>query len=272
MPRLSEAERATVRARLAEYAWYHRIRVSEDIYTTPSAEVRASLDEQPGGYQAIWDMILAGMDGIHFTDQRVLDVGCRDGLFCFEAERRGAREVVGIDNDLSRGAVEFLVPFFQSGVRFHCLNVYDLTPTTFGLFDVILCAGLLYHLRFPFLALKKLTDCLTDQGTILVEAHMLADPRYEEFEFLYCPVFRHPWDDPTSCTLFNKKGLCATLESFQCRLLAARALPAYGPGNGEFPVTNRQLLIFQKDESLEVGRQFLKDYWYGSHDWHSTQT
>jgi hypothetical protein len=32
-------------------------------------------------------------------------LGCRDGLFSFEAEKLGAREVNGIHNDLSAGAV-----------------------------------------------------------------------------------------------------------------------------------------------------------------------
>jgi tRNA (mo5U34)-methyltransferase len=40
--------------------------------------------------------------------KRVIDIGCRDGMFSFEAERMGAAEVTGIDNDLSTAAVEFL--------------------------------------------------------------------------------------------------------------------------------------------------------------------
>lgn len=33
--------------------------------------------------------------------QRVLDIGCSDGLYSFEAERRGAHEVVAIDDESS---------------------------------------------------------------------------------------------------------------------------------------------------------------------------
>src|SRR6185295_8531053 len=32
------------------------------------------------------------------SGMRVLDIGCAEGFFSFEAERRGAREVVGIDS------------------------------------------------------------------------------------------------------------------------------------------------------------------------------
>ena len=44
--------------------------------------------------------------------KRVLDVGCRDGLFCFAAENRGAAFVLGIDNNLSVGATEVSDPAF----------------------------------------------------------------------------------------------------------------------------------------------------------------
>jgi tRNA (mo5U34)-methyltransferase len=30
------------------------------------------------------------MDNVDFRGKRVVDIGCRDGLFSFEAERRGA--------------------------------------------------------------------------------------------------------------------------------------------------------------------------------------
>ena len=65
----------------------------------------------------------------------MLDIGCRDGLFAFEAESMGASEVIGIDNDLSKAAVEFLIPFLKSKVTMYEMNLYDLKPETFGLFD-----------------------------------------------------------------------------------------------------------------------------------------
>jgi hypothetical protein len=43
----------------------------------------------------MWDFNLRAMDLVDFKDKKVLDVACRDGLFSFEAERRGARQVIG---------------------------------------------------------------------------------------------------------------------------------------------------------------------------------
>ena len=36
------------------------------------------------------------------TGMRVLDIGARDGFYTFEAERRGAREVVALDYEPPR--------------------------------------------------------------------------------------------------------------------------------------------------------------------------
>ncbi|MSO30732.1 MAG: hypothetical protein EXQ48_07300 [Acidobacteria bacterium] len=58
-----------------------------------------------------------GPQGDGSPGKRALDVCCRDGLLSFEAERLASSEVIGIDNDLSLAAVEFLIAFFNSRVR-----------------------------------------------------------------------------------------------------------------------------------------------------------
>ena len=108
--------------------------------------------------------VLNALKTLDLSGKRVLDVGCRDGLFSFAAEKAGALEVVGIDNDLSKGAVEFLIPFFDSKVEMYELNLYDLTVERFGKFDVIMLPGVLYHLRYPFWGLKILRDLINPNG------------------------------------------------------------------------------------------------------------
>ena len=58
--------------------------------------------------------------------KRVLDIGCRDGIYSFEAEKMGAKEVIGIDNDISKPALEFLIPYFNSKVKMFEMNLFDL--------------------------------------------------------------------------------------------------------------------------------------------------
>src|SRR6266404_616629 len=42
-------------------------------------------------------LIRRAFDAIDFRGRKVLDVGCWDGLWSFEAEKRGAREVYSVD-------------------------------------------------------------------------------------------------------------------------------------------------------------------------------
>jgi len=102
------------------------------------------------------------------TGMRVLDIGCAEGFFSFEAERRGAAEVVAIDSfpesirrfDICRTAL-------GSKVRAHLASVYDLDPRSYGTFDLVMYFGVLYHLRNPLLSLQKVASVTS--GTVLLQ-------------------------------------------------------------------------------------------------------
>ena len=99
---------------------------------------------------------------------RVLDIGCAEGFFSFEAERRGAKEVIAIDSfpdsvrrfNICRSALG------SKATAFLC-SVYDLNPRAFGTFDMVLFYGVLYHLRNPILALERILSVST--GTMLLQ-------------------------------------------------------------------------------------------------------
>jgi ribosomal protein L11 methylase PrmA len=88
-----------IREKLQQYLFYHVTELEEGLFTPGFQEVIPAQQ-----------YILKALASLTFQDKRVLDIGCRDGLFCFEAEKRGAREVIGIDNNLSTAAIEFLIP------------------------------------------------------------------------------------------------------------------------------------------------------------------
>ncbi len=271
---LKQAE--TLQGITDKYTWYHTIQVADGVYTKSGVPQ----------FKVMWDFILKSMDNIDFQDKKVLDIGCRDGLFSFEAERRGATEVIGLDNDISKGADEFLIPLFGSKVQMHELNLYDLTPDKFGLFDVILCFGVLYHLRYPFWGLKKVTDCLSDKGILLIESGMLVGPTYKNKDFLYCPVEESPYE-PTSCAFFNRKGLSTTMRSLKLELLDhwtmnrakttsrvrlvrefAKKIIRYWTRSCD---VTREFLIFKKDVRLQLiltGRKHvdIDQYWNSVHE------
>jgi tRNA (mo5U34)-methyltransferase len=122
------------------------------------------------------------------SGKRVLDVGAWDGYWTFEALKRGAREVVAIDDfsdylgrldqrdrrpgetfDVCREALGFDETICQRLEK----SVYDLTESELGRFDVIFFFGTLDHLRYPLLALDKLS-ALCD-GEIYIESAILDD-------------------------------------------------------------------------------------------------
>ena len=147
--------------RIAARQWYHSIEIEPGLVTPgahPLEEMRRVLD---------YLKFPVRLDGLS-----VLDVGAYDGFFSFEAERRGAKRVVAYDlipedyfgfataRELKGSSVEWVQG-----------SVYDLRPETVGTFDVVLFIGVLYHLRYPLLALDRLRDIC--DGWMLLETHAL---------------------------------------------------------------------------------------------------
>jgi 2-polyprenyl-3-methyl-5-hydroxy-6-metoxy-1,4-benzoquinol methylase len=189
-----------IQSQLSNYNFYHIIQVLEGVYTQ-GRENLVPVQQVP----------LNMLRTVDLTGKRVLDIGCRDGLFSFEAERLNAKEIIGIDNDLSRGAIEFLIPHFQSQVQMHEMNLFDLHPDRFGVFDFILFVGVLYHLRYPFWALRLIRDVLSENGYLLIETGIYIDENQKAI--LFCPIGSESPYEPSSCTFFNLKGLTDTLFS-----------------------------------------------------------
>jgi tRNA (mo5U34)-methyltransferase len=109
------------------------------------------------------------------TGMRVLDIGCCEGFFSFEAERRGAADVVAIDSfpesirrfGICRNAL-------HSKANAYLASVYDLDPKNFGTFDLVMYFGVLYHLRHPLLSLQKIASVTA--GTILLQTRSFEAP------------------------------------------------------------------------------------------------
>jgi 2-polyprenyl-3-methyl-5-hydroxy-6-metoxy-1,4-benzoquinol methylase len=200
--------------KIKRYNWYHEIEIKDGI-TTSTVDAY----EVDGKYQTYistnnhWSQknVFRILKDIDFKNKRVLDIGCRDGLFSFYAEKQGAEEIIGIDNDLSRGAVEFLIPYFKSKVKMYQKNLYDITEKDYGKFDIIIFVGVLYHLRYPFYSFKKVKDILSNNGKLVLETGIYLDNNKRSM--LYCPIEDDSEFEKTSCTFFNVKGLNDSLRS-----------------------------------------------------------
>ncbi len=143
--------------------WYHTIELAPGIVTPD-----AVYDHRP-----IVDHVLpASLEG-----KTVLDVGTADGFWAFEMERRGAKRVVALDiavmeqsdvlprrkaqlpDDWARSenycAERFWTAHAMRGsqVEYRTGSIYELSPETFGTFDVVYFGSLLVHLFNPLQAL-----------------------------------------------------------------------------------------------------------------------
>jgi tRNA (mo5U34)-methyltransferase len=138
-------------------SWYHRIEVTPGLVTPGINDSQSVLDD------------LALPEDL--TGLRVLDIGTRDGYFAFECERRGA-QVTAIDY-MSGDETGFNVARELLGANVELIqdNVYNLSPDRYGMFDLVLFLGVLYHLRDPMLALDKVWD--VSRARLIVETHVL---------------------------------------------------------------------------------------------------
>lgn len=152
--------------------WYHKIDLPGGVTTPGWAPLSAA------SYNIPEDL----------SGKRVLDVGAWDGYWTFEALKRGASEVVAIDDfsdylgsleksdrrawetfDLCREALGYSE---EQCKRFD-MSVYHATENKLGRFDVVFFFGTLYHLRYPLLALDVLSSICDSE--IFVETAILDD-------------------------------------------------------------------------------------------------
>ena len=92
------------------------------------------------------------------SGKSVLDVGCNGGFYSMEMKRRGAARVVAIDSDPEYlDQARFAAQVSDLEIEFRQMSVFDV-PRLGERFDLVLFLGVLYHLRYPLLALDLLHE------------------------------------------------------------------------------------------------------------------
>jgi len=106
------------------------------------------------------------------SGKRVLDIGAWNGCAAFECERRGASDVVALSLERSDSGFDQLKDLLQSErCRFVRGSIYNLDPGELGKFDIVLCFGVIYHLRYPVLGIDNLRRVA--RGSLFIESHVL---------------------------------------------------------------------------------------------------
>ena len=169
-PPLVQAARARItdesqiKSMIAKHTgWYHCMELAPGIITPGVNDSNANL--------RILDHLGLPAD---CSGMRVLDIGTADGFMAFEVEKRGADEVVGLDyrKPTSTGFA-IASTILGSQVRHVVENVYELDPEKYGLFDMVLFLGVLYHLRNPLLAFDRIRSIMKPGALVFVETQLL---------------------------------------------------------------------------------------------------
>ncbi|MGQ9425472.1 TIGR04290 family methyltransferase [Gilvimarinus sp. F26214L] len=151
--------------------WFHNLHLPDGTQTAPDHE----LGDFPNyKWQELEPSLPSRLDG-----WSVLDIGCNAGFYSLELARRGA-DVTGIDSNphylkQARWAAEKFG--LKNKIEFRQQQVYDLGHSN-ERYDLVLFLGVLYHLRYPLLAL----DIVCSRTKHLLCLQTMTMPGEEVFE------------------------------------------------------------------------------------------
>lgn len=160
--------------------WFHRIDLGGGLFTKTESVMGEPVDHPLDNWRTIQKLL-----PLDLSDKTLLDVGCNAGFYAFEAKRRGARRVLGVDGQrqhVRQGL--FVRKVLGLDVEFRRLNVYELNARTAGRFDITLALGLLYHLKHPILALENLYQ-VTKELLVIETAIMPPTQTPESFAYSF---------------------------------------------------------------------------------------
>ena len=176
-----------IRARVRELGdWFHNIDLGG---------VRTAPDHFLGDYPAMKWQHFAHAIPADLTGRTVLDIGCNAGFYSIEMKRRGAARVVGVDSDERYLAqARFAAEVLGAEIEFRQLSVYEV-PRLEERFDLVLFMGVLYHLRYPLLALDILHEHVVGD-TLVFQSMLRGTPAVRAFDRDYPFTESAHFDDP----------------------------------------------------------------------------
>lgn len=142
-----------------------------------------------------------------------LDIGTWNGAYSIEASRRGASRVLATDHFIwnvdpkSRRAFDLARAKLAPNIEVMDIDVDSLSEATVGTFDVVLFAGVLYHLRHPLAAIERVSKLAKE--CLILETHMIRWPISKPYMRFYPNDELH--NDPTNWWSPNKACVEAML-------------------------------------------------------------
>jgi len=186
---MSTEDPKSLRERVEAMTWFHQIDLGDGV-VSPGVVSQDTLRRQADVY------FRDGLAGKTF-----LDIGCWDGYNSIEATRRGAARVLATDHFAwsdrctgDRRAFDLARARLAPSIEVMDIDLPDLTAERVGTFDVVLFAGVFYHLRHPLLVLEQLAPLAKE--TFILETHL--DARWMRRPAMVFYPGREQDGDPTN--------------------------------------------------------------------------
>lgn len=147
--------------------WWHTIPLADGSYTKGAKSIEMMRNEA-----ALY------FDGVDLTGRSFIDVGAWNGGFTVEAASRGANRLAALDRyhlpELEHhfqalSSISYVIERTGLDISLFAVNLDNprLDLTNLGTFDVVLFAGVFYHLVNPLSALREVAAMATE--TLVVE-------------------------------------------------------------------------------------------------------
>ncbi len=122
------------------------------------------------------------------TGLTLLDIGCSEGFYCFEATKRGCTRVVGIDINAERIKIakDMRNKSGYTNVYFFEADLYDIVKHI-SKFDIVLFLSVFHHLKYPVGALKILHELTKKLLIAEIEVSGTDNIRRDGHGFCYPP-------------------------------------------------------------------------------------
>ncbi len=187
----------------------HNMHLGHEVYT---------LDHQEAGQGIILRRIAQVIQDIAhrpLPELRILDLACLEGLYGIELALQGAR-AVGIEGRQANIEKARFVKQILNLTNLELIqdDVRHIGAARYGRFDVVICAGILYHLGVPdvFCFLEQIFDMCTDLA--IFETHVSIAAKevcvYKEQEYFGSYYAEH---SPDSSLEERAKSLWASLDN-----------------------------------------------------------
>jgi len=103
-----------------------------------------------------------------------LEVGCWEGLMCAEALRRGASSALGIDYCTSPDLTRIMR---EHGFQFVQMDIFSEKLLELPEFDLVHCAGVLYHVENPLSMMFRMRKLCVRGGALYIESSYVIVPK-----------------------------------------------------------------------------------------------